>query len=264
MSFMESHLSTAGADFALNRESYAARIADLREKRRQAQTGGSETARRRHVERGRMLPRHRVEALLDPGSPFLEVAQLAGLGMHDGVPPGASLITGIGLVSGRPVMIIANDSTVKGGTYYGITCRKHVRAQMIAWENRLPCVTLVDSGGGFLPDQPKIFPDDGQFGSIFYNLARMSADGLPQISLIMGPCTAGGAYIPAMCDEVVIVRGQGYTYLGGPELTKAATGETIDRESLGGARMHSTVSGVTDHIAEDDAHGLALVREIVR
>ena len=202
--------------------------------------------------------------LLDPGSPFLELAQLAGEGRYDGVPPGASLITGIGLVSGRPCMVIANDATVKGGTYYGMTCKKHVRAQQIAQAHRLPCITLVDSGGAFLPDMANIFPDVGQFGSIFNNQVRMSAEGIPQIAVVMGPCTAGGAYIPALSDQVVIVREQGYMYLGGPELTYAATREEVDAESLGGAQMHSSLSGVTDQIAEDDRHALAITREIVR
>jgi 3-methylcrotonyl-CoA carboxylase beta subunit len=180
------------------------------------------------------------------------------------VPPGASLITGIGIVSGRPCMVIANDATVKGGTYYGMTCRKHVRAQEVAWAHRLPCITLVDSGGAFLPDMEHIFPDRGQFGSIFNNQVRMSAEGIVQIGVVMGPCTAGGAYIPSLCDQTVIVRGQGFLYLGGPELTFAATGELIDAESLGGALMHSSVSGVTDHVAEDDRHALAITRELVR
>jgi 3-methylcrotonyl-CoA carboxylase beta subunit len=262
MAIIKSHLRK-DEEFDLNRSAYRALLETLETRRAAARRGGSEKTRARHVARGRMLPRHRVEALIDPGSPFLELGQLAGLNMHAGVPPGAGMITGIGTVHGRPCMIIANDSTVKGGTYFGITCRKHVRAQLIAWQNRLPCITLVDSGGAFLPDQPQIFPDDGQFGSIFYNQVRMSADGIPQIAVVMGPCTAGGAYIPAICDEVVIVDGQGFIFLGGPELTKAATGEDVDRETLGGARMHCAVSGVADHIARDDAHALAIARDIV-
>ncbi len=262
MAVIKSHLRK-DEEFDLNQSAYQALLETLEARRAAARRGGSEKTRSRHVARGRMLPRHRVEALIDPGSPFLEFAQLAGLDMHAGVPPGAGMITGIGTVHGRPCMIIANDSTVKGGTYFGITCRKHVRAQLIAWENRLPCITLVDSGGAFLPDQPQIFPDDGQFGSIFYNQVRMSAEGIPQIAVVMGPCTAGGAYIPSICDEVVIVDGQGYIFLGGPELTKAATGEDVDRETLGGARMHCAVSGVADHIARDDAHALAIARDIV-
>jgi 3-methylcrotonyl-CoA carboxylase beta subunit len=193
----------------------------------------------------------------------LELADLAGAGLHDGVPPGAGMVTGIGQISGRLCMVIANDATVKGGTYFGITCRKHVRAQQIAREHRLPCVTLVDSGGAFLPDQARIFPDEGQFGSIFHQQVGMSAEGIAQIAVVMGACTAGGAYIPALCDEVVIVRGQGFMYLGGPQLTQAATGEQVDAETLGGAAMHSRVSGVTDHLAEDDAHALAITRTLV-
>ena len=264
MSLLSSRVSTADPDFCLNREASEALIAELHAKRRLACAGGSAKAREKHLARGKLLPRDRVEALLDPGAPFLELAQLAGEGKYEGVPPGASLITGIGLVCGRPCMIIANDATVKGGTYYGMTCRKHVRAQQIARAHRLPCITLVDSGGGFLPDMANIFPDVGQFGSIFDNQVRMSAEGIPQIAVVMGPCTAGGAYIPSLCDQVVIVREQGTMYLGGPELTFAATGEEIDAESLGGAQMHTSVSGVTDQIAEDDRHALAITREIVR
>ncbi|WP_151638200.1 MULTISPECIES: carboxyl transferase domain-containing protein [Noviherbaspirillum] len=263
MTILDTRISTADEEFLLNRQAYDQVVADLHARRRRAREGGPPKARARHVARDKLLPRDRIDALLDPGSPFLEVAQLAGEDKYEGVPPGASIITGIGLVSGRPCMIIANDATVKGGTYYGMTCKKHVRAQRIAWEHRLPSITLVDSGGAFLPDQANIFPDTGQFGTIFNNLVRMSAEGIPQIAVVMGPCTAGGAYIPSLCDEVVIVRGQGYMYLGGPELTFAATGEEVDNESLGGAQMHCSVSGVTDHIAEDDRHALAIAREIV-
>jgi 3-methylcrotonyl-CoA carboxylase beta subunit len=233
-------------------------------RRRAARAGGPEKMRAKHLARNKVLPRDRIELLLDAGSPFLELGELAGGDKYEGVPPGASIITGVGLVSGRPCMVIANDATVKGGTYYGMTCKKHVRAQMFAWQHRLPCITLVDSGGAFLPDMANIFPDDGQFGSIFHNQIGMSADGIPQIAVVMGPCTAGGAYIPALCDEVVIVRGQGYMYLGGPELTFAATGEQIDNETLGGAAMHCGTSGVTDHIAENDRHALLITRQIVR
>lgn len=264
MTILDTRISTADEEFRLNRQAYDQVIADLHARRRRACEGGPPKARARHVARDKLLPRDRIDALLDPGSPFLEVAQLAGEDKYEGVPPGASIITGIGLVSGRPCMIIANDATVKGGTYYGMTCKKHVRAQRIAWEHRLPSITMVDSGGAFLPDQANIFPDTGQFGTIFNNLVRMSAEGIPQIAVVMGPCTAGGAYIPSLCDEVVIVRGQGYMYLGGPELTFAATGEEVDNESLGGAQMHCSVSGVTDHIAEHDRHALAIAREIVR
>lgn len=264
MSTLASAVTTTSQDFQLNDEDYRRRIERLHALRRAQRIGGPKKARARHKEKGKMLPRERVEGLLDPGSPFLEIGELAGLDLYEDVPPGGGIITGIGLVAGRPCMIIANDATVKGGTYFGITCKKHVRAQTIAWEHRLPCITLVDSGGAFLPEQANIFPDQGQFGSIFHNQVGMSAAGIPQIAVVMGPCTAGGAYIPALCDEVVIVRQQGYMYLGGPELTFAATGERVDMESLGGARMHSTVSGVTDHLAENDAHALKLTREIVQ
>ena len=264
MTILSSHVSTSDDEFRLNRAAYEAVIAELQARRRLAIAGGPLKAREKHLARNKILPRHRVEVLLDPGSPFLELGMLAGEGMYDGVPPGAGIITGIGLVQGRPCMIIANDATVKGGSYYGMTCKKHVRAQEIAWQHCLPSITLVDSGGAFLPDMANIFPDVGQFGSVFNNLVRMSADGLPQIAVVMGACTAGGAYIPALCDEAVIVKEQGYMYLGGPELTFAATGEMVDSETLGGAKMHCSVSGVTDHIAEDDRHALAITREIVR
>jgi len=229
MTQIRSRVSTADEEFRQNRTHYERLIAALHEKRRLASIGGPPKARERHLARDKILPRDRVEVLLDPGSPFLELAQLAGEGRYDGVPPGASLITGIGLVSGRPCMVVANDATVKGGTYYGMTCKKHVRAQQIAQAHRLPCITLVDSGGAFLPDMANIFPDVGQFGSIFNNQVRMSAEGIPQIAVVMGPCTAGGAYIPALSDQVVIVREQGYMYLGGPELTYALVGIEHDR-----------------------------------
>ncbi|MBI5720908.1 MAG: methylcrotonoyl-CoA carboxylase [Burkholderiales bacterium] len=264
MTILVPRTSASDADFQANRVAYESLISALHERRRQAMAGGPAKAREKHLARNKILPRDRVEVLLDPGSPFLELGMLAGEGLYDGVPPGASIITGIGLIAGRPCMVIANDATVKGGTYYGMTCKKHVRAQQIAWAHRLPCVTLVDSGGAFLPDMANIFPDVGQFGSIFNNQVRMSADGIHQIAVVLGPCTAGGAYIPALCDEIVIVKEQGYMYLGGPELTFAATGETVDNESLGGAQMHCSVSGVTDHIASDDRHALALTRELLR
>jgi 3-methylcrotonyl-CoA carboxylase beta subunit len=264
MTILASRASTSDPEFELNRTAYQALLDRLHQRRRSALAGGPPKARAKHLARNKILPRDRVEVLLDPGSPFLEFGMLAGEGMYEGCPPGASIITGIGLVQGRACMIIANDATVKGGTYYGMTCKKHVRAQQIAWEHHLPCITLVDSGGGFLPDMANIFPDTGQFGAIFNNQVRMSAQGIPQIAVVMGPCTAGGAYIPSLCDETVIVKGQGTLYLGGPELTFAATGESVDAESLGGAQMHCSVSGVTDHIAEDDRHALAITREIVR
>ncbi len=258
-----SSAAPAASESELNRLAYRKLIDDLFARRRAARVGGPETARRKHRERGKLLARERIDELIDPGSPFLELADLAGEGLYEGVPPGAGMITGVGAIAGRPCMIIANDATVKGGTYFGMTCRKHVRAQRFAWENRLPCVTLVDSGGAFLPDQANIFPDEGLFGSIFHNQVGMSADGIPQIAVVLGACTAGGAYIPALCDEVVIVRGQGFMYLGGPQLVQAATGEQTDAEALGGATMHSRVSGVTDHLAENDAHALAITRRLV-
>lgn len=263
MTILQTTLNTSSDEFRANDTHYRKKLSELFDLRQQQRRGGSSKDRDRHTANGRLLPRDRVELLIDPGTPFLEFGELAGLGKYDGVPPGASLITGIGIIEGRQCMVIANDATVKGGTYFGMTCKKHVRAQKIAWLNRLPVITLVNSGGAFLPDQTNIFPDEGQFGSIFHNQVGMSGDGIPQIAVVMGPCTAGGAYIPALCDEVIIVRGQGFMYLGGPELTYAATGEQVDAETLGGAKMHSSVSGVTDHIAENDEHAIALARDIV-
>ena len=263
MTRLKTTVNTGSDDFLANETHYTEKLAELHELRRSQRIGGPLKARDRHIDKGKMLPRERVERLVDPGTPFLELGDFAGLDKYDGVPPGAGIITGIGVIAGRQCMIIANDATVKGGTYFGMTCKKHVRAQRIAWQNRLPVITLVDSGGAFLPEIANIFPDEGQFGSIFHNQVGMSGDGIPQIAVVMGPCTAGGAYIPALCDEVVIVRGQGFMYLGGPELTFAATGEKVDAETLGGGKMHSSVSGVTDHLAEDDAHALAITRQIV-
>ncbi|GGR05796.1 carboxyl transferase domain-containing protein [Streptomyces netropsis] len=237
--------------------------AGLREKLAAARLGGGEKARARHTARGKLLPRDRVDALLDPGSPFLELAPLAAEGMYGGAAPAAGVISGIGRVSGREVVIVANDATVKGGTYYPMTVKKHLRAQEVALENRLPCLYLVDSGGAFLPLQDEVFPDRDHFGRIFYNQARMSGAGIPQIAAVLGSCTAGGAYVPAMSDEAVIVRDQGTIFLGGPPLVKAATGEVVTAEELGGGEVHSKVSGVTDHLAEDDAHALRIVRNIV-
>ncbi|MET9696147.1 carboxyl transferase domain-containing protein [Streptomyces sp. NPDC006529] len=228
-----------------------------------ARLGGGEKARARHTARGKLLPRDRVDALLDPGSPFLELAPLAAEGMYGGAAPAAGVIAGIGRVSGRECVIVANDATVKGGTYYPMTVKKHLRAQEVALENRLPCLYLVDSGGAFLPMQDEVFPDREHFGRIFYNQARMSGAGIPQIAAVLGSCTAGGAYVPAMSDEAVIVRGQGTIFLGGPPLVKAATGEVVTAEELGGGEVHSRTSGVTDHLAEDDAHALRIVRNIV-
>jgi 3-methylcrotonyl-CoA carboxylase beta subunit len=228
-----------------------------------AALGGNEKSRERHVARGKLLPRERVERLLDPGSPFLEIGQLAAGDLYDGEVPGAGVIAGIGRVSGRQCMIVCNDATVKGGTYYPMTVKKHLRAQEIALENRLPCIYLVDSGGANLPHQAEVFPDRDHFGRIFYNQANMSARQIPQIACVMGSCTAGGAYVPAMSDETVIVRGQGTIFLAGPPLVKAATGEIISAEELGGADTHGRKSGVVDHVAENDEHALTIVRDIV-
>ncbi|MEV4468448.1 carboxyl transferase domain-containing protein [Nonomuraea salmonea] len=237
--------------------------AELLDRLATAALGGPERSRRRHVERGKLLPRDRVDGLLDPGSRFLELSPLAAGGLYDDQAPAAGIITGVGRVSGRECVIVANDATVKGGTYYPMTVKKHLRAQEVALHNRLPCVYLVDSGGAFLPRQDEVFPDREHFGRIFYNQATMSARGIPQIAAVLGSCTAGGAYVPAMSDEAVIVRGQGTIFLGGPPLVKAATGEEVTAEELGGGDLHARVSGVTDHLAEDDAHALAIVRDIV-
>jgi 3-methylcrotonyl-CoA carboxylase beta subunit len=237
--------------------------ATLRERVAQAALGGPDEQRKRHAARGKLLPRQRVERLLDPGSPFLEIGQLAAFDLYKGEAPGAGLITGIGRVEGREVMIVANDATVKGGAYFPMTVKKHLRAQEIALQNRLPCVYLVDSGGANLPYQAEVFPDREHFGRIFYNQARMSGAGVSQIACVMGSCTAGGAYVPAMSDETVIVRGQGTIFLGGPPLVKAATGEVISAEELGGADTHARLSGVVDHVAANDEHALGIVRRIV-
>ncbi|MFF7292461.1 carboxyl transferase domain-containing protein [Microbacterium sp. NPDC008134] len=242
-------------------EALAAR---LRERLATAALGGSEASRARHVSRGKLLPRERVDRLLDEGSPFLEVAPLAADGLYDGEAPGAGVIAGIGLVHGRHVMVVCNDATVKGGTYLPMTVKKHLRAQEIARENRLPCLYLVDSGGAFLPRQDEVFPDRDHFGRIFFHQARMSAEGIPQLAAVLGSCTAGGAYVPAMSDETVIVRGQGTIFLGGPPLVKAAIGEVVTAEELGGGEMHARRSGVVDHLAEDDEHALEILRDIVR
>jgi 3-methylcrotonyl-CoA carboxylase beta subunit len=237
--------------------------AELRRRVAAAALGGPEAIRARHVERGKLLPRERVDRLLDPGSPFLEIGQLAAFGIYDDQAPGAGIIAGIGRVSGREVMIVANDSTVKGGVYFPLTVKKHLRAQTIARENALPCIYLVDSGGANLPFQAEVFPDQDHFGRIFFNQAQMSAEGIPQIACVMGSCTAGGAYVPAMSDESVIVKNQGTIFLAGPPLVKAATGEVISAEELGGADTHSRRSGVVDHVAENDVHALSIVRDIV-
>ncbi|MCM6775087.1 methylcrotonoyl-CoA carboxylase [Nocardia sp. CDC159] len=246
-----------------NRAAHLALVRELRSRLAATALGGPERARERHVARGKLLPRQRVDRLLDPGSPFLELAPLAAAGMYDDECPGAGVIGGIGRVSGRECVIVANDATVKGGTYYPMTVKKHLRAQEIALQNQLPCVYLVDSGGAHLPHQDEVFPDREHFGRIFYNQATMSAKGIPQIAAVLGSCTAGGAYVPAMSDEAVIVRNQGTIFLGGPPLVKAATGEVVTAEELGGGELHSRTSGVTDHLAEDDEDALRIVRRIV-
>src|SRR3954447_6550193 len=238
-------------------------VDELRERLAQGRLGGSAAARRKHTDRGKLLVRDRVDRLLDPGSPFLELSPLAATRMYDEAGPSAGIVTGIGRVSGRETVIVANDATVKGGTYYPVTVKKHLRAQTIAQENRLPCIYLVDSGGANLPNQADVFPDVNHFGRIFYNQARMSGMGIPQISVVMGPCTAGGAYVPAMCDETIIVANQGTIFLAGPPLVKAATGEVVSAEDLGGGVLHSSVSGVTDYLAVDDAHALVLARRSI-
>ena len=258
-----SKLDLASADFAANAQAMRTLVGDLREKTRQVAAGGGETARARHVSRGKLLPRERIERLLDPGSPFLELSPLAALGMYGDEAPCAGIITGIGRISGQECVIVCNDATVKGGTYYPITVKKHLRAQDIARDNRLPCLYLVDSGGANLPNQDEVFPDRDHFGRIFYNQATMSAEGIAQIAVVMGSCTAGGAYVPAMSDEAIIVRNQGTIFLGGPPLVKAATGEEVSAEDLGGGDVHTRLSGVADRLAANDEHALAMARSIV-
>jgi 3-methylcrotonyl-CoA carboxylase beta subunit len=246
-----------------NRDFHIGLSAQLRDKLLATMAGGGARARERHLKRHKLLPRDRVAALMDPGSPFLELSALAANGMYDDEAPAAGLIAGVARVSGRECVVIANDATVKGGTYYPMTVKKHLRAQEVALDNRLPCIYLVDSGGAFLPRQDEVFPDREHFGRIFYNQATMSAKGIPQIAAVLGSCTAGGAYMPAMADEAVIVRAQGTIFLGGPPLVKAATGEVVSAEDLGGGVLHSRTSGVTDHLADDDPHALRIVRQIV-
>ncbi|PZO90791.1 MAG: methylcrotonoyl-CoA carboxylase [Sphingomonas sanxanigenens] len=260
---LDTKLSPDSEQFRANAAHNRALVDDLRGRVATAALGGSEKARARHVERGKLLPRDRVERLLDPGSPFLEIGQLAACDLYEGEVPGAGMIAGIGRVSGRQCMIVCNDATVKGGTYYPMTVKKHLRAQEIAEANRLPCIYLVDSGGANLPHQAEVFPDRDHFGRIFFNQANMSARGIPQIACVMGSCTAGGAYVPAMSDETVIVRNQGTIFLAGPPLVKAATGEVISAEDLGGGDLHARKSGVVDHLAENDEHALTIVRDIV-
>jgi len=249
--------------FEKNAEAFSGLLDELRKHSAEARCGGGEKAQRRHRERGKLPVRERIERLLDPGTAFLELSPLAAFGMYDGRVPAAGIVTGIGRVSGREVVVVANDATVKGGTYYPITVKKHLRAQEIAEQNHLPCIYLVDSGGAFLPLQDEVFPDREHFGRIFYNQAQMSAKGIPQVAAVMGSCTAGGAYVPAMSDEVVIVKGEGTIFLGGPPLVKAATGEEVTAEELGGADVHTRLSGVADHFAENDEHALAIVRSII-
>jgi 3-methylcrotonyl-CoA carboxylase beta subunit len=263
MPAIRSQIDQRSPDFQANAAQMRGLVDDLKSEFAKVAEGGGEKARVKHTERGKLLPRERIRGLLDPGSPFLELSALAAHGMYENQAPSAGIITGIGRVNGIETLVIANDATVKGGTYFPITVKKHLRAQEIALENRLPCVYLVDSGGAFLPLQDEVFPDRDHFGRIFYNQARMSALGIPQIAVVMGSCTAGGAYVPAMSDETIIVKEQGTIFLGGPPLVKAATGEVVDAETLGGADVHTSISGVADHFAENDAHALAIARDIV-
>lgn len=263
MSVLKSMISTSSAEFQENAAAMQSVVDDLREQVAKAALGGPERARDKHLSRGKLLPRERVRQLLDPGSPFLEFSQLAAHGMYGDDIHAAGIITGIGRVNGTECVVVCNDATVKGGTYYPVTVKKHLRAQEVAEENNLPCIYLVDSGGANLPNQDDVFPDKEHFGRIFYNQANMSGKGIPQIAVVMGSCTAGGAYVPAMSDESIIVQNQGTIFLGGPPLVKAATGEVVSAEDLGGGDLHSRTSGVTDHLASNDAHALALARSVV-
>ena len=263
MPALRTQIDPRSPDFTAHAAHHRQLAAELERRLARAAGGGGDKARQRHTERGKLLARDRIDALLDPGSAFLEIAPLAAEEMYDGAAPAAGMVCGIGRVMGQEVVVVANDATVKGGTYFPVTVKKHLRAQEIARENHLPCIYLVDSGGAFLPLQDEVFPDREHFGRIFYNQARLSAENIPQVAVVMGSCTAGGAYVPAMCDESVIVREQGTIFLGGPPLVKAATGEVVDAEALGGADVHTAVSGVADHYAEDDAHALQIARDIV-
>jgi 3-methylcrotonyl-CoA carboxylase beta subunit len=263
MSVLTSQIDPRSPEFQASSVQLRTLVDDLQRELTRTAEGGGAKAREKHTARGKLLPRERIRALLDPGSPFLELSPLAAHGMYDDAAPAAGVITGIGHVHGVEVVIVANDATVKGGTYFPMTVKKHLRAQEVALENRLPCIYLVDSGGAFLPMQDEVFPDKEHFGRIFYNQARMSGLGIPQIAVVMGSCTAGGAYVPAMSDETIIVREQGTIFLGGPPLVKAATGEVVDAEALGGADVHTSISGVADHFAENDAHALSIARDIV-
>src|SRR5712671_1992258 len=260
---LQSSTDPASSDFARNAEAMRALVAELREKLDQVAGGGGEASRVRHTSRGKMLARQRVDLLIDPGTAFLELSPLAAHGLYGGDVHSASIITGVGWIAGRECVVVANDATIKGGTYYPLTVKKHLRAQDIARQNNLPCVYMVDSGGAFLPQQDEIFPDERNFGRIFYNQAQMSAAAIPQIAIVMGSCTAGGAYVPAMSDESIIVRNQGTIFLGGPPLVKAATGEVVTAEELGGADVHSRQSGVTDYYAIDDSHAIGIARRII-
>lgn len=262
MPVLGTNIKPTSAEFQKNSEAMASLVAELQQRKHEAAVGGGEKARRKHTERGKLLVRDRIDLLTDPDTPFLELSSLAGFDMYGGACPGAGMVTGIGRVSGVECMIVANDATVKGGTYFPITVKKHLRAQEIALENHLPCIYLVDSGGAFLPLQAEVFPDKEHFGRIFFNQARMSAAGIPQIACVLGSCTAGGAYVPAMSDETVIVKEQGTIFLGGPPLVKAATGEEVSAEDLGGADVHTRQSGVADHYAQDDRDALLICRDI--
>ncbi|HUA81210.1 MAG TPA: carboxyl transferase domain-containing protein [Dyella sp.] len=263
MSALFSQIDPRSSEFQASSAHLRTLVEDLHQQLSRTAEGGGAKAREKHTARGKLLPRERIRALLDPGSPFLELSPLAAHGMYDDAAPAAGIITGIGRVHGTEVLVVANDATVKGGTYFPMTVKKHLRAQEVALENRLPCIYLVDSGGAFLPMQDEVFPDKEHFGRIFYNQARMSGLGIPQIAVVMGSCTAGGAYVPAMSDETIIVREQGTIFLGGPPLVKAATGEVVDAEALGGADVHTSTSGVADHFAENDTHALSIARDIV-
>ncbi|MDX1507047.1 MAG: carboxyl transferase domain-containing protein [Woeseiaceae bacterium] len=264
MPVIKSKIDRGSEDFDKNREANVALASDLHALSENILTGGSARAREKHLARGKLLPRDRIRVLVDDTESFLELGRFAAHEVYDDAVPSAGIITGIGRIHGTECVIVANDATVKGGTYYPLTVKKHLRAQEVAEQNRLPCIYLVDSGGAFLPAQDEVFPDKEHFGRIFYNQARLSAKGIPQIAAVLGSCTAGGAYVPAMCDEAIIVRNQGTIFLGGPPLVKAATGEVVDAETLGGGSVHSRISGVTDHLADDDSHALSITREIVR
>jgi 3-methylcrotonyl-CoA carboxylase beta subunit len=263
MAVLRSKIDPRGSAFAANAAHHRKLAEELRALAARVALGGDERSRQRHTERGKLLPRDRLDRLLDPGAAFLEIGQLAGHELYDDVVPSGGIVTGVGRIAGRECVVVVNDATVKGGTYYPITVKKHLRAQEIALENALPCVYLVDSGGAFLPLQDQVFPDKDHFGRIFYNQANLSARGIPQVAVVMGSCTAGGAYVPAMCDQAIIVRNQGTIFLGGPPLVKAATGEEVDAESLGGGDVHTRISGVADYLAANDEHALAIAREIV-